>query len=134
MHIKDNRVSNFESKEWMNSKVGLIKVKAFIKPQHKTLSTAKYQKSARKYMATRWQLHFLGQPRPFCQWLAALAFIYSLATAERTHEVFRRSLNGHVSVLLLLAMGLSTCQETFGCYWHFILHHCFTTSYISLFS
>ena len=35
MCIKDNRVSNFESKEWMNSKVGLIKVKALVKPQHR---------------------------------------------------------------------------------------------------
>ena len=33
-HIKDKRVSNFGSKEWMNSKVGLIKVKALVKPQH----------------------------------------------------------------------------------------------------
>ena len=33
--IKDNRVSNFESKEWMNSKVGLIKVKVLVKSQHK---------------------------------------------------------------------------------------------------
>ena len=31
--IKDNRVSNFGSKEWMNSKVGLIEVKALVKPQ-----------------------------------------------------------------------------------------------------
>ena len=31
--IKDKRVSNFGSKEWMNSKVGLIKVKALVKPQ-----------------------------------------------------------------------------------------------------
>ena len=31
--IKDKRISNFESKEWMNSKVGLIKVKALVKPQ-----------------------------------------------------------------------------------------------------
>ena len=31
--IKDKRISNFGSKEWMNSKVGLIKVKALIKPQ-----------------------------------------------------------------------------------------------------
>ena len=30
----DNYVSNFGSKEWMNSKVGLIKVKALVKPQH----------------------------------------------------------------------------------------------------
>ena len=98
------------------------------------LSTAKHQKSAQKYMATRWRLHFLGLPRPFRQWLAALVFVYSLATIEQAHKVFRRSLNGHVSVLLLLTTGLSTCQETFGHYWHFILHHCFTTSYISLFS
>ena len=31
--IKDNRVSNFGSEEWMNSKVGLIEVKALVKPQ-----------------------------------------------------------------------------------------------------
>ena len=30
--IKDKCVSNFGSKEWMNSKVGLIKVKALAKP------------------------------------------------------------------------------------------------------
>ena len=35
MHIKDNRISNFESKEWMNSKVGLTEVKVLVKPQHK---------------------------------------------------------------------------------------------------
>ena len=34
MRIKDNSDSNFGSKEWMNSKVGLIKVKALVKPQH----------------------------------------------------------------------------------------------------
>ena len=34
MRIRDNRVSNFGSKEWMNSEVGLIKVKARVKPQH----------------------------------------------------------------------------------------------------
>ena len=32
-HIKDKRVSNFGSKQWINSKVGLIKVKALVKPQ-----------------------------------------------------------------------------------------------------
>ena len=31
--IKDKRISNFGSKEWINSKVGLIKVKAHVKPQ-----------------------------------------------------------------------------------------------------
>ena len=31
--IKDNCVGNFESKEWMNSKVGLIEVKALVKPR-----------------------------------------------------------------------------------------------------
>ena len=31
--IKDNHVSNFGSKEWMNSIVGLIKVKALVKSQ-----------------------------------------------------------------------------------------------------
>ena len=31
--IKDNCVSNFGSKEWMYSKVGLIKVKMLVKPQ-----------------------------------------------------------------------------------------------------
>ena len=31
--IKDKRVSNFGSKQWMNSKVGLIKVKALVKLQ-----------------------------------------------------------------------------------------------------
>ena len=31
--IKDKHVSNFGSKQWMNSKVGLIKVKALAKPQ-----------------------------------------------------------------------------------------------------
>ena len=30
MHIKDNRVSNFGSKEGMNSKVGLFKVEALV--------------------------------------------------------------------------------------------------------
>ena len=34
LRIKDNSDSNFGSKEWMNSKVGLIKVKALVKPQH----------------------------------------------------------------------------------------------------
>ena len=64
-------------------------------------------------MATQWRLHFLGQPYPFRQWLAALAFVYSLATIERAHKVFRRSMNNHVSDLLLFTTGLSTCQETF---------------------
>ena len=35
MRIKDNCISNFESKERINSKVGLIKDKALIKLQHK---------------------------------------------------------------------------------------------------
>ena len=34
MRVRDNRVSNFGSKKWMNSEVGLIKVKARVKPQH----------------------------------------------------------------------------------------------------
>ena len=29
----NNRVSNFGSKEWINSKVGLVKIKALVKPQ-----------------------------------------------------------------------------------------------------
>ena len=70
-------------------------------------------------MATRWRLHFIGQPHPFRQWLSALVFVYSLATVEQTYKVFRHSLNGHVSVLLLLATGLFTYQETFGRYWYF---------------
>ena len=44
-----------------------------------------------------WRLYFLDLPHPFCQWLAALAFVYSLATIEWAYKMFRRSLNGHIS-------------------------------------
>ena len=72
--IKDNRVSNFGSKEWMNSKVGLIEVKALVKPQHNNAvncQASEINPEISVYgdlIATS----LLGQPRPFCQWFAAL--------------------------------------------------------------
>ena len=72
--IKDNRVSNFGSKECMNSKVGLIEVKALVKPQHNNAvncQASEINPEISVYgdlIATS----LLGQPRPFCQWLAAL--------------------------------------------------------------
>ena len=73
-HIKDNCVSNFRSKEWMNNKVGLIKVKPLVKPQHK--DAVNYQASEISPEISAYgdsiATSLLGQPRPFCQWLAAL--------------------------------------------------------------
>ena len=73
-HIKDNRVSNFGSKEWMNSKVGLIEIKALVKPQRNNAvdcQTSEINPEISVYgdlIATS----LLGKLRPFCQWLAAL--------------------------------------------------------------
>ena len=72
--IKDNRVSNSGSKEWMNSKVELIEVKAFVKPQCNNAvncQASEINPEISVYgnlIATS----LLDQPRPFCQWLAAL--------------------------------------------------------------
>ena len=72
--IKDNCVSNFGSKEWMNSKLGLITVKPLVKPQHK--DAVNYQASEISPEISVYgnsiATSLLGQPRPFCQWLAAL--------------------------------------------------------------
>ena len=89
----------------MNSKVGHIKVKALVKFDNTTLATTvSHWKSVRKYTASRWRLYFLGQRCQLCLWLAALVLVYSLATTERPHKMFWQSMNGRVSVVLLLAM------------------------------
>ena len=72
--IKDNRVSNFGSKEWMNSKVGLIKVKALVKPQCNNAVNchASEINPEISVYGDSIVISLLGQLRPFCQWLAAL--------------------------------------------------------------
>ena len=111
----------------MNSIVGLIKVKMLVKPQHKDAVNCQASEISLKMygdsMVTSLSCVFLGQNGPFRQWLAALAFVYSLATVEQAHRMPRSSFNGHVSALLLLAAGLSTCQETFGHYWTLLALH-----------
>ena len=73
-HIKDNRVSNFGSKEWMNSKVGLIEVKALVKPQRNNAvncQASEINPEISEY-GNSIVTSLLGKLRPFCQWLAAL--------------------------------------------------------------
>ena len=86
MHIKDNRVSNSESIEWMNGKVGLIKVKALVKPQHKDAVNCQASEISPEIYGDS-MVTSLSWPT-FRQWLAALAFVYSLATVEQAHKVF----------------------------------------------
>ena len=70
--IKDNRVSNFGSKEWMNSKVGLIKVKALVKPQRNNAVNCQALEINPEIYGNSIATSLLGQPRPFRQWLVAL--------------------------------------------------------------
>ena len=71
-HIKDNRVSNFGIKEWMNSKVGLIKVKVLIKPQRNNAINCQASEINLEIYGDSIATLLLGQPRPFRQWFAAL--------------------------------------------------------------
>ena len=75
--IKDNHVSNFGSKEWMNNNVRLIKVKGLVKPQRNNAINS--VPSIGNQPVNIWRLDgdsiatsLLGQPGPFRQWLAAL--------------------------------------------------------------
>ena len=87
--IKDNRVSNFGSKEWMNSKVGLIKVKALVKPQHNNAVNCQASEINPEISPSIWRLY-----SDFTSWrtssilpvaCCSLAFMYSLATIQRAH-------------------------------------------------
>ena len=80
MRIKDNCVSNFGSKEW---KVGLVKVKALVNSTTQQCEQQHYQlPSFGNRSGNIWRLYFLDLPHPFRQWLAAVAFVYSLVTIE----------------------------------------------------
>ena len=70
--IKDNRVSNFGSKEWTNSKVGLIKVKALVKPQRNNAVNCQALEINPEIYGNSIATSLLGQPHPFRQWLVAL--------------------------------------------------------------
>ena len=73
-HIKDNRVSNFGSKEWMNSKVGLIEVKALVKPQRNNAVNCQASEINPEISVYGDSIatSLLGKLCPFCQWLVAL--------------------------------------------------------------
>ena len=70
--IKDNRIRNFGSKEWINSKVGLIKIKALIKPQHNNTVNCQASEVNPEMYDDSIATSLLGQPHPFHQWLATL--------------------------------------------------------------
>ena len=88
--IKDNRVSNFGSKEWMNSKVGLIEVKALVKPQRNNAVKCQLPSIGNQSEnISIWRLY-----SDFTSWrtssilpvaCCSLAFMYSLATIQRAH-------------------------------------------------
>ena len=83
---KDNCVSNFGSKEW---KVGLVEVKALINSTTQQREQQRYQlPSFGNRSRNIWRLYLLNLPYPFCQWLAAVAFVYSLATIEQAYKCF----------------------------------------------
>ena len=89
MHIKENHVSNFGSKKQMNRKIGLIKVKALVDSttQHNNASNNAINCQASEiaseiFEENIWRLYCLSQPHPFRLWLAALAFVCSLAIIE----------------------------------------------------
>ena len=58
----------------MYSKVGLIKVKALIKPQRNNAANCQASEINPEISVYGDSIatSLLGQPRPFCQWLAAL--------------------------------------------------------------
>ena len=72
--LKDNHISNFGSKEWMNSKVGLITVKALVKPQRNNAINCQASEINPEISVYGDSIatSLLGQPCPFCQCLAAL--------------------------------------------------------------
>ena len=87
--IKDNRVSNFGSKEWMNNKVGLIEVKALVKPQHNNAVNCQASEINPEISVygdlidsdfTSWPTSSI-LPVACC----SIAFVYSPATIERAH-------------------------------------------------
>ena len=106
----------------MNSKVGLSKIKALVNSTTQQREQQCYQlpsirnRGLWKYMTPRWRL-FSRPTLPFRLWLADLAFLYSLVTIELAHKMLWHSLNGYIALFCLS--------------WHFVLHHCFTSSYTS---
>ena len=85
-HIKDDRVSNFGSKEWMNSKVGLIK--ALVKPQRNNAVNCQASEINLE-ISVIWRLDsdFTSWPTLSILPVAccSIAFVYSLAIIERAH-------------------------------------------------
>ena len=88
--IKDNRVSNFGSKEWMNSRAGLIEVKALVKPQRNNAVNCQASK-INSEICSIWRLdsdfEFTSWPTSSILPVAccSIAFVYSLATIQRAH-------------------------------------------------